>query len=169
MQLLPTAQLHSMQYIQTLQRCHSYRHFNFNVYNSRLHISYHVKCGLNKVIARAVNFLCTNDIGEVTISDPLRFRQNSVYDGDSVQFTLTCISNGGPATNVNWTRNSEAVTDGTGTVLNDSVDAVYTHTLTVTGRLGGLYQCTVSNNKPSSDSLGIFIQGDNNNFCMYIV
>jgi len=33
-------------------------------------------------------------------------------------------------------------------VLDNPVTAQYTHTLTVTGRLGGLYQCTVSNNKP---------------------
>ena len=78
----------------------------------------------------------------------------------SPQFTLTCISSGGPATNVAWTRNSEAVTNGMRSVLDDSVNAIYTHTLTVTGRLGGLYQCIVSNNKPSSDSSSITVQGD---------
>ena len=81
-------------------------------------------------------------------------------DEDSLQFTLTCISSGGPATNVAWTRNSEAVTKGMRSVLDDSINAVYTHTLTVTGRLGGLYQCTVSNNKPSIASSSIYIQGD---------
>ncbi|CAI8044771.1 Neogenin [Geodia barretti] len=66
---------------------------------------------------------------------------------DSDQGTLTCISAGGPATTVTWTRDSTTVTQGTQTVLNDPVTAQYTHTLTV--RLGGLYSCIVSNNKPS--------------------
>ena len=72
--------------------------------------------------------------------------------GASPQFTLTCISTGGPATTVTWTRDSTTVTEGTETVLDDPVTAQYTHTLTVTGRLPGLYTCTVENNKPSSDS-----------------
>ena len=36
-------------------------------------------------------------------------------------------------------------------LLDDPVTAQYTHTLTVTGRLPGLYTCTVENKKPSSD------------------
>ena len=37
---------------------------------------------------------------------------NSDLNGASPQFTLTCISTGGPATTVTWTRNSELVTQG---------------------------------------------------------
>ena len=73
-------------------------------------------------------------------------------NGASPQFTLTCISTGGPATTVTWTRDSTTVTEGTETVLDDPVTAQYTHTLTVTGRLPGLYNCTVENYKPSSGS-----------------
>ncbi|CAI8054876.1 hypothetical protein GBAR_LOCUS29939, partial [Geodia barretti] len=70
----------------------------------------------------------------------------------------TCISTGGPATTVTWTRDSTTVTQGTAeTVLNDPVNAQYTHTLTVTGTLGGNYTCTVSNNKPSSNSSSITV------------
>ncbi|CAI8044775.1 Neogenin (Fragment) [Geodia barretti] len=83
--------------------------------------------------------LYTASGGDVSISGGLTF--------DSDQGTLTCISTGGPATTVTWTRDSTTVTQGTQTVLNDPVTAQYTHTLTV--RLGGLYSCTVSNNKPS--------------------
>ena len=72
--------------------------------------------------------------------------------GASPQFTLNCISTGGPATTVTWTRDSTTVTEGTETVLDDPVTAQYTHTLTVTGRLPRLYKYTVENNKPSSDS-----------------
>ena len=78
---------------------------------------------------------------------------------DPDQLTLTCISTGGPVTTVTWTRDSTTVTQGTQTVLNDPVTAQYTHTLTVTGRLGGLYRCTVSNNKPSMVSKTLTVRG----------
>ena len=76
---------------------------------------------------------------------------------DSDQLVLTCISSGGPATTVTWTRDSTTVTQGTQTVLNDPVTANYTHTLTVT--TAGEYTCTVSNDKPSSASSTIFVAG----------
>ena len=78
----------------------------------------------------------------------------------SPQFTLTCISTGGPATTVTWTRDSDTVTEETETVLDDRVTAQYTHTLTVTGRLGGLYTCTVANDKPSEESAELSVQGN---------
>ena len=73
------------------------------------------------------------------------------------QFTLACISTGGPATTVTWTRDSTTVSEGTETVLDDPVTAQYTHTLNVT--TGGEYTCTVENNKPSSDSASITVPG----------
>ena len=89
----------------------------------------------------------------------MTFTEDSDLSGASPQFTLTCISTGGPATTVTWTRDSDTVTEGTETVLDDRVTAQYTHTLTVTGRLGGLYTCTVANDKPSSDSAQLNVQG----------
>ena len=65
--------------------------------------------------------------------------------GSPNQFTLACISTGGPATTVMWTRDSVNITEGTKTVLDDRVIAQYTHTLTVTGTQEGIYKCTVSN------------------------
>ena len=70
---------------------------------------------------------------------------------------LTCISHGGPATTVTWTRNSVITTEGTKTVLNSQVTAQYTHTLTVTS--AGEYTCTVANNKPSTASATITVPG----------
>ena len=67
--------------------------------------------------------------------------------------TLTCISTGGPATTVTWTRDSTTVTEGTETVLNDPVTANYTHTLNITTE--GVYTCNVTNNKPSTTSANI--------------
>ena len=47
------------------------------------------------------------------------------------------------------------VTEGTESVLTDPVMSQYTHTLT--GRLGGLYTCTATNNKPSNDSAELLV------------
>ena len=88
----------------------------------------------------------------------MTFTVNSDLNEDSPQFNLTCISTGGPATTVTWTRDSETVSGGM-TVLNDPVTAQYTHTLTVTERLGGQYQCNVTNIKPSHATALLNIQG----------
>ena len=85
---------------------------------------------------------------------------NSDLNGGSPRFTLSCISTGGPATTVTWTRDSTTVTEGTETMLNDTVTAQYTHILTVTGRLPGLYTCTVRNNKPFTKSIFFVVQGN---------
>ena len=77
---------------------------------------------------------------------------------DAEQFTLTCISTGGPATTVFWTRDSTTVTEGNETVLDEPVTAQYTHTLNNV-RTAGKYNCTVANNKPSSRSSTITLQG----------
>ena len=97
--------------------------------------------------------------GDVSISGNMTFTLNNTKIGP--QFTLTCVSTGGPATTVTWTRDSVTVTEGTETVLDDPVTAQYTHTLTVTGMQEGLYRCTVANYKPSADSaqLNINVQG----------
>ena len=97
-------------------------------------------------------------LGDITITSGV---VDSDLNGTNPQFTLTCISIGGPATNVTWARDSVTVTEGTETVLDDPVTAQYTHTLIVTERQGGLYTCTVANNKPSSDSASYTVQGNN--------
>ena len=96
--------------------------------------------------------------GDVTIPNKMTFTVDSDLNEESPKFTLNCTSTGGPATNVTWARDSEAVSRGM-TVLDDPVNATYTHTLTVAGRLGGQYQCTVSNNKPSEVSASFTVQG----------
>ena len=75
-------------------------------------------------------------------------------------FTLTCISTGGPPTNVTWTRDTTTViTEGTNTVLNDGVKAKFTHTLLVTDRKAVLYRCAIAN-KFSSVSAELTVQGE---------
>ena len=45
-------------------------------------------------------------------------------------------------------------------MLDNAVTAQYTHTLTVTGRLGGQYQCNVTNNKPSTATAQLTVVGE---------
>ena len=79
-------------------------------------------------------------------------------DSANNEFTLTCISTGGPATTVTWTRDSETAVGERMTVF-DTTTAQYTHTLTVTGSTTGVYTCTVGNNKPSAASASINVEG----------
>ena len=94
-------------------------------------------------------FICS-PTGDVKISGGITLTVD--IDGASPQFTLTCVSTGGPATNVTWTTDSTSpVTDGSRTVLVNTKRAEYIHTLNVT-RAEGNYTCTVANNKPSNAS-----------------
>ena len=103
-------------------------------------------------------FSCTT--GEVSIDGEVQFTLDSDLTAEPPEFTLTCISIEGPATSVVWTRDSTTViTEGTETVLNDQMAARYTHTLTVTGRLGGDYVCNVSNSISSILSRELNIKG----------
>ena len=106
-------------------------------------------------------------VGDLTIPGGMTFTVVSDLNGGSPQFNLTCTSTGGPATTVTWTRDSQTVSGGV-TVLNNAVTAQYTHTLTVTGRLGGQYQCTVNNSKPSSATGRFTVQGEVFVYYVYI-
>ena len=89
----------------------------------------------------------------------MTFTVGSDLNGGSPQFTFTCTSTGGPATTVTWTRDTKTISGGM-TVLDNAVTAQYTHTLTVTERLGGQYQCNVTNNKPSTATAQLRVQGE---------
>ena len=99
----------------------------------------------------------------------VQFQLTSELNATTPTFILTCTSTSGPATTVSWTVNNSAVTEDTGhnitsQVLTDAETANYNHTLTVTGRLVGEYQCTVSNNKPSSSSRTLAVVGKNDKY-----
>ena len=98
--------------------------------------------------------------GQITISTP---DPTSDLNGDSPQFTLTCISTGGPATTVTWTRDSTIVIEDYDTVLVNAVTAQYTHTLNVTA--AGEYTCTVANSV-SSRSADIRLEGMIHTVCV---
>ena len=63
---------------------------------------------------------------------------------------------GGPATTVSWRRDGTMLSDdSTYSITSQVIDtetATYIHTLTVTGRLVGEYQCSVSNIRTPSES-----------------
>ena len=82
---------------------------------------------------------------------------------ETVEFTVTCESVGGPATNIIWTRNGNTLDlsggDFTATRrLDNPVTAAYTLTLSVSGRLGGVYRCQVAKGGPG-------VLGDPMNSC----
>ena len=88
-------------------------------------------------------------------------------DGERPQFNLTCISVGEPATTVTWTRDMVTVHEGADTVIDNSLIAKYNHTLTVTGRLGGLYTCSVANDKPSMANSTFNVKGIDIYSCIF--
>ena len=102
--------------------------------------------------------------GQVTIPGEITFQLNAGPATDPPVFTLTCTSTGGPATTVSWRRDGTMLSDdSTYTItsqVTDSETATYTHTLTVTGRLVGEYQCSVSNIRtPSGSSRSLTVVG----------
>ena len=75
----------------------------------------------------------------------------------SLDSILTCVTTGGPATNVTWTRGNNkdnlipVLNNTSVSVLVNATTARYIHTLNVSGtQLPAVYGCSVSNNKPSS-------------------
>ena len=99
------------------------------------------------------NICLTLSGGQVTISGAVNFQLETEPSASTPEFTLTCISTGGPATTVSWTRDSNAVTANNDHIISsrvtDTVAATYVHALRVTGRLVGSYECSVSNSRTS--------------------
>ena len=108
---------------------------------------------------KSSTIICYNIIGDITIPNGMTMTVVSDLNGTSPQFTLTCVSTGGPATTVTWTRYCGDVVGDEMSVLDNTETAQYTHTLTVTGLPIGLYQCNVSNDKPSMASAQLEFQG----------
>ena len=98
-------------------------------------------------------FLFSLPTGQITIPDEITFQ---LEDADPPVFTLTCTSTGGPVSTVSWRRNGTLLSDDSTysitSEVTDGTTSTYTHTLTVTGRLVGEYQCSVSNIRTPSGS-----------------
>ena len=76
------------------------------------------------------------------------------------QFCLTSVSTGGPATTVTWTRDSAPAVGLVDTVVVDRVTGTSNNTLLVTGRMEGLYTCTVSNRVSNESSASLTVAGE---------
>ncbi len=99
---------------------------------------------------------CVYCAGAPTIPDELVFSRGSL--------TLTCVSNGGPASEVVWTRDGVTVSTGytlTQTVTNTAT-ATYENVLTATtiADLVGNFTCTVNNSRGTSNTGTIRIGGE---------
>ena len=86
------------------------------------------------------------------LSAVITFTLGSEANEDPPEFTLTCQSRGGPVTEVEWWRNGVRVEKDSShmtsqIIVNTSIITVYNNTLRVRGREGGLYVCSVSNNR----------------------
>ena len=79
------------------------------------------------------------------ITGSLQFSLQTTPTADPPVFTLTCVSTGGPATTVNWTRDGGPVAGITSQTVINLITATYHNTLTVTGREPGNYMCSVAN------------------------
>ena len=66
------------------------------------------------------------------------------------EFTVTCRTYGGPATNVQWTilssNNIQEDPNGYQVLVDKSEFSIYDNNVHVMGRKGGLYSCFISNN-----------------------
>ena len=63
------------------------------------------------------------------------------------EFTITCLTSGGPATNVEWKLNGANVGGSkTQHIWDSSSNAVYENKLLMRGRKNGTYSCDISNN-----------------------
>ena len=96
--------------------------------------------------------------GIPVISGPIKFSLNSSLTTDPLVFTLACISTGGPATTVTWTRGRVPATGATSQTVTDMATATYSNKLTVTGRLPGNYVCTVTNSRSTAVKL-LLVEG----------
>ena len=89
------------------------------------------------------------DAGDITFT-------NCQVTANSMTSVLTCTTSGGPATTVTWEKHNESgdaesvETDNQVTVLVNANTATYNHILTLNEQVGGVYGCSVSNNKPTS-------------------
>ena len=103
-------------------------------------------------------------VGAPVITDPIEFTLDSAVDAATPMFTLTCTSTGGPATEVIWTLDGSPASGTESQTVTDTLSAIYSNTLTVTGRLTGDYQCSVTNDRntsPATQTLSVTGECDN--------
>ena len=100
----------------------------------------------------ANNTLAPYPSGVVMVTDPLQLSLTTNLTAEPPVFTLTCVSTGGPASNVTWTQDGAAAIGNTYQTVVDQQAITYHNTLMVTGRLPGSYTCSVSNDRTDQPS-----------------
>ena len=105
------------------------------------------------------HYVCIIPSGAVTVDPKIVLAEDSNFFDEPQWFELTCVSTGLPG--VAWTRDSVFVSGGqTTTVIStEGLTIQFIHTLTVVGRLGGLYACTASGGSPPTNTASYYIQG----------
>ena len=86
------------------------------------------------------------------------------FQSDPPTFTVLGATSGGPPTTYTWTRNGQVITNSASYSISIQLDrspdgfqnSRYRSTLTVTGRLPGVYQYSVTNRATSSMVTGTF-------------
>ena len=91
--------------------------------------------------------------GQLT-SAAVSFTELLSAPNEEPQFMLTCRSVGGPATTVQWTRDSSTITEDSShstslVLVEPQQNTIYESRLTVTGWELGNYGCTITNNRGS--------------------
>ena len=97
------------------------------------------------------------DHGAITANHISLTISSSSFLSDSPTFTLLGATSGGPPTTYTWTRNGHVITNSASYSISIQVDrsadgfqnSRYRSTLTVTGRLSGVYQYSVTNRATS--------------------
>ena len=93
----------------------------------------------------------------------LYFTLDSEVSEDPPEFTLTCVSKGGPASLVVWRRDGKETTENSTystsqIIVDTSSITVYNNTLRVRGRKGGVYWCDISNSQSLSSTISAQLQ-----------
>ena len=87
--------------------------------------------------------------GRILLQYDIEFRLLRELSIQQPTFTLTCVTTGGPPTNVIWTRDNIEIDYNSNFTFSRTVTnfttSTYNNTLTVTGRYPGQYQMTAWN------------------------
>ena len=96
--------------------------------------------------------------------DPIPFQLTPDPAAQSVSFSLTCTSNGGPISTMEWRKDGMAVSDSNYFPdLTNNETATYINVLQVPGRETGIYSCDATDGEGTiSLSMSIIVQGKTN-------
>ena len=112
-------------------------------------------------IMKCIHYNNYNFVGVPNITLPIEYNFTLT--------TLTCISSGGPATTVTWTRDSVLVSQSTATQqqrLTDTETATYHNLLTINSsnisNYNGTFTCEINNSRGNSNLQSLSVYGEFN-------